>query len=129
MEYTWIPNFIVLIVSLLVLASKIPIYIAVFWYFDKKIVWFSFLGSLISIIYGILTIVFMWIDPRVAIFFAFVIVFTIICVLGIILKCLLTVNIFILKTFLIFDVSIPSDFGYLKYQEKIGGFTNGLSLV
>lgn len=129
MYYTCIPNYIVYIVSFLIMLSKIPMYIAVFWYFDKRIVWFSFIGSLSSIIYGILTIIFMWLDPRVAIYFVFVIVFTIICVIGILLKCLLTVNIFILKTFLIFDVTIPSDFGYLKYQEKIGGLTNGLSLV
>ncbi|EQB60623.1 hypothetical protein NAPIS_ORF01797 [Vairimorpha apis BRL 01] len=117
-NFTWMPTIATSVLALADIACAIPIGIAIFWYFNRKIVYFSFLGVIGGFIYVILGIFFVWTTPSNMLFFPFLIVYTIIAFLNIGLKIVLGVNIFILKTFLIFDINIPSNFNYLQYLSR-----------
>ena len=127
--WTVMPSYCTYIFTLLVFAAKIPLYKVIFQKFNRNAIYWSFIGLIVGLAYSTITILLMFINIKLYIFFVLLIIFLIANILSIILKIILIFNIFILRSFLIFDVTIPSNFSLLHAQEKIGAFTSGFTSV
>lgn len=125
-SYSPLNNYLVILITILIFVLKIPVYYVVFIHFNRQLVYFGFIGMLSSILYSCLTVFFLFISPYVIIFFAPIILYSVFQGFIIFLKCVLSFNVIVLRVFLTFDVTIPSDFGYLQMRAQIDNWANYL---
>lgn len=125
-KYAPLSNYIVVPISIFILILKIPVYYVVFVHFNRNLVYFGFIGMLASILYSFITIFFLFISPYMIIFFIPIIIYCIFQGLVIFLKGVLGFNVIMLRVFLTFDVTIPSDFGYLQMRAQIDNWADYL---
>ncbi|EOB15127.1 hypothetical protein NBO_9g0004 [Nosema bombycis CQ1] len=123
LRFTGLNTNLIILCAIFVFAFKIPVFYVVQVSFDKMLIYASLVGVILSILYSVLTMVYLYVSDWIMLYFIPIIAYNIFQGFIIFIKGILGFNILILRTFLSVGSFMPSDLGFLQTTAQTSNLT------